>query len=153
MIRRPPRSTRTDTLFPYTTLFRSGEPPAGRGPGGVLLLRQGRHAGRSAGGGDPQRRHRRGGDAGGARGGGGRGRGSVGMSEEWRPVVGFEGLYEVSDQGRVRSMDREVRSGPGRTRKARSHILKPSTGQAGSLRVNLWPDNQYRRSEEHTFEL
>src|SRR3546814_18133377 len=27
MIQRPPRSTRTDTLFPYTTLFRSG--PAG----------------------------------------------------------------------------------------------------------------------------
>src|SRR3546814_779725 len=25
MIRRPPRSTRTDTLFPYTTLFRSGQ--------------------------------------------------------------------------------------------------------------------------------
>src|SRR3546814_15848673 len=28
MIRRPPRSTRTDTLFPYTTLFRSGRRPA-----------------------------------------------------------------------------------------------------------------------------
>src|SRR3546814_3407762 len=28
MIRRPPRSTRTDTLFPYTTLFRSPEEPA-----------------------------------------------------------------------------------------------------------------------------
>src|SRR3546814_7831503 len=27
MIRRPPRSTRTDTLFPYTTLFRSHGPP------------------------------------------------------------------------------------------------------------------------------
>src|SRR3546814_2981904 len=27
MIRRPPRSTRTDTLFPYTTLFRSGRQP------------------------------------------------------------------------------------------------------------------------------
>src|SRR3546814_2709144 len=27
MIRRPPRSTRTDTLFPYTTLFRSAESP------------------------------------------------------------------------------------------------------------------------------
>src|SRR3546814_20209213 len=26
MIRRPPRSTRTDTLFPYTTLFRSPQP-------------------------------------------------------------------------------------------------------------------------------
>src|SRR3546814_18224336 len=31
MIRRPPRSTRTDTLFPYTTLFRSAHPyPAPR---------------------------------------------------------------------------------------------------------------------------
>src|SRR3546814_5522122 len=28
MIRRPPRSTRTDTLFPYTTLFRSPAPRA-----------------------------------------------------------------------------------------------------------------------------
>src|SRR3546814_10897441 len=27
MIRRPPRSTRTDTLFPYTTLFRSASAP------------------------------------------------------------------------------------------------------------------------------
>src|SRR3546814_7452391 len=30
MIRRPPRSTRTDTLFPYTTLFRSAEGRAGQ---------------------------------------------------------------------------------------------------------------------------
>src|SRR3546814_14549800 len=29
MIRRPPRSTRTDTLFPYTTLFRSSIDPVG----------------------------------------------------------------------------------------------------------------------------
>src|SRR3546814_4165693 len=29
MIRRPPRSTRTDTLFPYTTLFRSPAPSPG----------------------------------------------------------------------------------------------------------------------------
>src|SRR3546814_4105595 len=39
MIRRPPRSTRTDTLFPYTTLFRSDgaggacDRPAGAGQG------------------------------------------------------------------------------------------------------------------------
>src|SRR3546814_3488764 len=30
MIRRPPRSTRTDTLFPYTTLFRSWSCPSGK---------------------------------------------------------------------------------------------------------------------------
>src|SRR3546814_3712086 len=34
MIRRHPRSTRTDTLFPYTTLFRSPCPPAGCAPNG-----------------------------------------------------------------------------------------------------------------------
>lgn len=49
------------------------------------------------------------------------------MTEEWRPVVGYEGLYEVSDLGNVRSLTRTVtrylRSGPreitfaGRTRK------------------------------------
>src|SRR3546814_17245806 len=31
MIRRPPRSTRTDTLFPYTTLFRSSVPTCASG--------------------------------------------------------------------------------------------------------------------------
>jgi hypothetical protein len=30
------------------------------------------------------------------------------MSERWLPVVGWEGLYEVSDLGRVRSLDRTV---------------------------------------------
>src|SRR3546814_11419791 len=34
-IRRPPRSTRTDTLFPYTTLFRSGLLGYSEGDGGV----------------------------------------------------------------------------------------------------------------------
>src|SRR3546814_1631387 len=38
MIRRPPRSTRTDTLFPYTTLFRSNGAPL---RGGVRLWRPG----------------------------------------------------------------------------------------------------------------
>src|SRR3546814_9271734 len=39
MIRRPPRSTRTDTLFPYTTLFRSDrlEAAAGMAPGSVRI--------------------------------------------------------------------------------------------------------------------
>src|SRR3546814_19033304 len=38
MIRRPPRSTRTDTLFPYTTLFRSaGRAAAVAGSGGGRL--------------------------------------------------------------------------------------------------------------------
>src|SRR3546814_2309727 len=39
MIRRPPRSTRTDTLFPYTTLFRSeGDAQGGGGLGLVVAV-------------------------------------------------------------------------------------------------------------------
>src|SRR3546814_6615827 len=67
MIRRPPRSTRTDTLFPYTTLFRSvphripvprvGDPAIAR-PSAAALSRRARRGGRPAG--DlPHRRHRR----------------------------------------------------------------------------------------------
>src|SRR3546814_20240664 len=46
MIRRPPRSTRTDTLFPYTTLFRSirriaADAPAHLRGGGWLLVEHG----------------------------------------------------------------------------------------------------------------
>src|SRR3546814_11311448 len=37
MIRRPPRSTRTDTLFPYTTLFRSADHPHGVPRDAVLI--------------------------------------------------------------------------------------------------------------------
>src|SRR3546814_1619383 len=41
MLRRPPRSTRTDTLFPYTTLFRSDlEPFSPDNPAYLRLLAQ-----------------------------------------------------------------------------------------------------------------
>src|SRR3546814_4837685 len=59
MSRRPPRPTRTDTLFPYTTLFRSTGRGAGGRAGGVL--RPWRAEGRPGGGGAAQpalcRRH------------------------------------------------------------------------------------------------
>src|SRR3546814_12571375 len=47
MIRRPPRSTRTDTLFPYTTLFRSYQPHTEKS----TLFDLGRRAGRARHGG------------------------------------------------------------------------------------------------------
>src|SRR3546814_6992302 len=39
MLRRPPRSTRTDTLFPYTTLFRSPAPRTTQDRHGLSVLR------------------------------------------------------------------------------------------------------------------
>src|SRR3546814_3717313 len=51
MIRRPPRSTRTDTLFPYTTLFRShrtGRAMADAGGVPSLWRTAGKHAGHAS---------------------------------------------------------------------------------------------------------
>src|SRR3546814_9543496 len=55
MIRRPPRSTRTDTLFPYTTLFRSADREPGRRAAALDPDRQAGAPRAGAGGGEAQR--------------------------------------------------------------------------------------------------
>src|SRR3546814_15191317 len=67
MLRRPPRSTRTDTLFPYTTLFRSAPlpgqaaayPGAGQRAAGGLLRPAVGGRGDATAGGEAGRRQRR----------------------------------------------------------------------------------------------
>ena len=70
------------------------------------------------------------------------------MSEEWRPVVGYEGLYEVSDLGRVRSLPKAVvttaaRGGTPHVSFRRERIMKPAyrMGYAG---VSLSKDGRHR---------
>lgn len=46
------------------------------------------------------------------------------MTERWLPVLGFEGTHEVSDRGRVRSLDRVVETNLG-PRRYRSKLLSP----------------------------
>lgn len=52
------------------------------------------------------------------------------MPEMWKPVVGYEGLYEVSDLGNVRSVDRTViyKTGQPRHYKGQTLKLKPAHG-------------------------
>lgn len=60
--------------------------------------------------------------------------------EEWRPVVGYEGLYEVSSLGRVRSLDRTVILGntrKGVERKLKGKIIKQHKDRRGTWYVNL----------------
>lgn len=60
-------------------------------------------------------------------------------SEQWRPVIGWEGAYEVSDAGRVRSIDRVVHRSDGVISLIRGKLLKPCAmpGGRGHLFVNL----------------
>ncbi|MFL6864076.1 MAG: NUMOD4 motif-containing HNH endonuclease [Allosphingosinicella sp.] len=68
-------------------------------------------------------------------------------AEEWRPVVGWEGLYEVSNQGRVRSLDRAYDRPASRRRPQpwrrvyRGRMIKPAPTSAGYLVVNLHRSN------------
>lgn len=58
--------------------------------------------------------------------------------EEWLPVVGFEETYEVSNKGRVRSIDR-VTPYRGTTRFYRGKLLSPATnGTSNHLFVLLY---------------
>lgn len=57
--------------------------------------------------------------------------------EIWKPVVGYEGLYEVSNLGRVRSVGRVVTYRNGRRVHCRSRVLKPAEHPAGHLHVIL----------------
>jgi hypothetical protein len=59
-------------------------------------------------------------------------------AETWRPVVGLEGSYEVSDLGNVRSLDRRVNAPQsGGFRLIRGRALKPSLHNSGYLCVTL----------------
>lgn len=60
--------------------------------------------------------------------------------EEWRDIPEYEGMYQASDLGRVRSVDRPVRcisGGVETTRTAKGRILKPSVLPTGHLTIHL----------------
>ena len=60
------------------------------------------------------------------------------MQETWKPITGHEGRYEVSDLGRIRSLDREVGHRWGGIAVKRGKVLKPRREKNGYLFVTLW---------------
>lgn len=61
--------------------------------------------------------------------------------ETWKDVKGFEGLYEVSDLGRIRSLGRVVPSKNGSTQKKRVRILTQEVTVDGYCRIRLYDKN------------
>ena len=58
-------------------------------------------------------------------------------NEEWRDVVGYEGLYQVSDQGRVKSLERKLPHWRGGEQIKKERILNPGIDRDGYLKLNL----------------
>ena len=57
--------------------------------------------------------------------------------EIWKPVVGYEGIYEVSNLGRVKSLERIVEKSDGGKQTINERILKSSDDGRGYLKVVL----------------
>lgn len=57
--------------------------------------------------------------------------------EEWRDVVGWEGLYQASSHGCIRSLDRVVEMRNGILRLHKGQLLAPAYDDVGRARVNL----------------
>ena len=67
-------------------------------------------------------------------------------NEIWKPVVGYEGLYEVSNLGQIRSLGNT--RGPSRF-KGKITILRTEASWVGHLRVQLRKDGKYKHYYVH----
>ena len=70
------------------------------------------------------------------------------MEEIWKDVVGYEGLYQVSNKGRIKSICSHVRLQNGELMKKKPHILKPQN-RCGYRCVNLFKDGRSRTVNIH----
>jgi hypothetical protein len=71
------------------------------------------------------------------------------MLEEWRPVKNYEGLYEVSCLGNIRSLDRPVHHWRGGKSFIIGKILKRNLDQNGYAIVHLSKNNQAKLCKIH----
>jgi hypothetical protein len=81
------------------------------------------------------------------------GRGIGKMSEEiWLPIPGYEGLYEISNLGRLKSLARQVRRGNGYNTFP-ERIVKPSRNKGGYSQVHLSKDGKRITKDIHSLVL
>jgi len=69
------------------------------------------------------------------------------LAETWRAVPGYEGAYEVSDLGRVRTMDRFVACGYGSTRRLSSQLLACRSHRSDGRRCAILSVNRKARTK------
>lgn len=71
------------------------------------------------------------------------------MEEIWKDIKGYEGHYQVSNFGRVKSVER-YKDNHGTKQLVKEHILKQSENQKGGyLKVDLWKDGKSKTLYTH----
>ena len=67
----------------------------------------------------------------------------------WKDIEGYEGLYQVSDKGEVRSLDRTERSKGNSYRQRKGMLLKQRIDKYGYYKVNLYKDSKLKTFVVH----
>lgn len=71
------------------------------------------------------------------------------MNEIWQPIENWEGLYQISNMGRIRSLDRMVKSRGNSYRLQKGKVLKTGTSKDGYLQVTLSQSNKCKHAFIH----
>lgn len=71
------------------------------------------------------------------------------MKEIYKDIEGYEGLYQVSNLGNVKSVSRYVLCRDGQHKPVYEKIISPGNNGAGYLFVYLWKDNKSKRYYIH----
>ena len=69
--------------------------------------------------------------------------------EVWKDIVGHEGIYQVSNKGRVKSVERKVKHVDGRVRRLKERILTNKTYRDNYPSVSLWKNNKGKEFNVH----
>ena len=69
--------------------------------------------------------------------------------EVWKDIPGYEGKYQASTLGRIRSLDRIIRNGWGTHSQIKGKVLRPERSNWGYLRVAISQDGRTVRKSVH----
>lgn len=71
------------------------------------------------------------------------------MQEIWKDIKGYEGLYQISNYGNVKSLKRYVNTNGGAKRLVKEKMLKPVIDNTNYYVVSLWKNNICQRTHIH----
>ena len=71
------------------------------------------------------------------------------MKEEWKDIIGYEGYYQISNLGRVKSLEREVKCAYNSKRLVKERIMKCNKDKDGYLLVLLAKESKNKYFKVH----